>query len=246
MKKIAILITMLAGIAGLTASAQQSATSYKVTTDFSYTSQYVFRGLKAASDAFTPSVEVAVDDFYAGLWTMQPVSDWRGERPQNEVDIYAGYKHNLTETISLEGVATYYWYPDATGDETSKTYELGVGATWSKNRLSASAYYYYDFRKEASTVVGSVGYSFPIEKLGTSVDVAFYLGTVGAKDWAPDTIGASQKNSYNYYGFDVSIPYRIRDNATVTLGLHYANNENTPLNTPDNRFWVTLGLSIGF
>ena len=246
MKKIAILITLLASFVGLTASAQQAASSYQVTTDFSYTSQYVFRGLKYASDAFTPSVEVAIDDFYVGLWTMQPFSDWRGERPQNEVDIYAGYKQKLTNTISIEGVATYYWYPDSKDDELSKSYELGVGATWAYNRLTASAYLYYDFRLEATTVVASVGYSFPIEKLSTSVDVAFYAGTVGIRDWAPDSNRAGVRESYNYYGFDVSIPYRITDRATVTLGAHYANNDNTPIGTDDNRFWFTLGLSVGF
>lgn len=250
MKKIAILISMLAGLAGLTASAQQTASSYQVTTDFSYTSQYVFRGLQAASDAFTPSVEVAIDDFYVGLWTMQPISTWRNERPGNEVDIYAGYKQKVTNTVSLEGIATYYWYPDAQSNRgpaynTSKSYELGVGATWTYNRLTASAYYYYDFRLEASTLVGSVGYSFPIEKLSTSVDVAFYVGAVGARNRYPDSL-RTVRDSYNYYGFDVSVPYHINDRATVTAGIHYANNDNTPPGTPDNKFWFSVGLSVGF
>jgi uncharacterized protein (TIGR02001 family) len=249
MKKITILITMLAGLAGLTASAQQTASTYQVTADFSYTSQYVFRGLKNASDAFMPSVELAVDDFYAGLWTMQPISTWQNERPGNEIDIYAGYKQKVTNTISVEGVATYYWYPDAQserGVETSKSYELGVGATWTCNHLTASVYYYYDFRLESNTLVGSVGYSFPIEKLGTSVDVAFYIGTVGARDWTPDALRTGVKNSYNYYGFDVSVPYHINDRATITAGIHYANNDNTTIDTPDNRFWFTIGMSFGF
>jgi uncharacterized protein (TIGR02001 family) len=249
MKKIAILISMLVGVAGLTASAQQSTSSYQVTADFSYTSQYVFRGIKMASDAFTPSVELAVDDFYVGIWTMQPISTWNHQRPGNEIDIYGGYKQKLTETISLEGVATYYWYPDAQSERngaTSKSYELGAGATWAYNRLTASAYLYYDFRLESATLVGSVGYSFPIEKLGTSVDVAFYVGTVGMREAAPDSNVPGIKNSYNYYGFDVSVPYHINDRATVTAGVHYANNDNTPIGTPDNRWWFTLGLSVGF
>lgn len=251
MKKIATLISVFAGLAGLTASAQQTASSYQITADFSYTSQYVFRGLQAASDAFTPSIELAVDDFYVGVWTMQPISTWRNERPSNELDIYAGYKQKVTNTISLEGIATYYWYPDAQSERapglsTSKSYELGVGATWAYNRLTASAYYYYDFRKEANTVVGSVGYSFPIEKLGTSVDVAFYVGTVGAHDWYPDAIVTGRKYSYNYYGFDVSVPYHISDRATVTAGIHYANNDNTPAGTPDNKLWLTVGLGVRF
>lgn len=250
MKKIAILTSVLAGLAGLTASAQQTASSYQVTTDFSYTSQYVFRGLQAASDAFTPSVELAVDDFYVGVWTMQPISTWQHDRPGNEIDIYGGYKQKVADNVSLEGIATYYWYPDANAagrtGETSKSYELGVGATWAYNRLTASAYYYYDFRLESSTLVGSVGYSFPIEKLSSSVDVAFYVGTVGARDWKPDALRTGQRFSYNYYGFDVSVPYHINNRATVTAGVHYANNDNTPPGTPDNKFWFTLGLSVGF
>ncbi|MDR1010217.1 MAG: TorF family putative porin [Opitutaceae bacterium] len=249
MKKIAILISMLAGLAGLTASAQQTASTYKVTADFSYTSQYVFRGLKSASDAFTPSVELAVDDFHVGLWTMQPISTWQGIKPDNEIDIYAVYKQKVTSTISVEGGATYYWYPDAQPEKTnstSKSYELGVGATWEYNQLNATAYYYYDFRLESNTLVGSVGYKFPIAKLGTSVDVVFYIGTVGSRDWKPDALRTGQKNSYNYYGFDVSVPYHINDRAIVTAGVHYANNDNTTIDTTDNRFWFTVGLTFGF
>lgn len=242
MNKIATLIAVCAGFAGLTATAQQTASSYKVTADFSYTSNNVFRGIETADDAFTPSVEIAVDDFYVGLWTMQPVT----KEQHNEIDIYAGYTHKLTNAISLEGVATYYWYPEAKDAQTRKSYELGVGATYAQNLMTASLYYYYDFRLEGSTLVGSVGYSFPIEKYGTSVDVAFYVGTVSQRDAIPDGFRPGVNNSYNYYGADLSVPYRIKENATVTAGLHYANNDNTPIGTPDNKLWFTVGLSIGF
>ena len=247
MKKIAILIASLAGFAALTVSAQQSASSYSVTADFSYTSNYVFRGIENADSAFTPSVEISVDDFYLGLWTMQPINNKKGgDKWNNEIDIYAGYNYKINSQFAIETIATYYWYPEAEGAETSKSYELGVGGTYTYRGLSANAYLYYDFRLQAFTTVGSVGYSFPIEKLGTSIDVAFYVGNVGIRDWYPDSNVPSVKQSYLYWGFDLSVPYHLTDRATITAGLHYATNDNLPNNISDNKLWFTLGLGVRF
>ena len=249
MKKSAILISMIAGFAAITASAQQSASSYKITTDFSYNTQYVFRGFQKTADAFVSSVEVATGDYYAGIWTMQPISAWKGERPCNEIDFNAGYRKKVWKDLSVEGVATCYWYPDARSSvtgTTSHSYELGAGAVWTRNRLSSSAFLHYDFRLQAPTGVASVGYSFPVVKLATSVDVAFYIGTTKFSNARPNVPGPRLKYSYNYYGFDVSVPYHINERARVTASVHYANNDHTPLDTRDNRFWFRLGLSLGF
>jgi len=259
MKKIAILLAALAGFSVLTAFAQQTASSYSITTDFSYTSQYVFRGLQGGlqdvrGDAFTPSVEAAVGNSsrngYLGVWTMQPLTRYEGTSQNNEIDIYAGYRQKITRTLSIEGLGTYYWYPEAVTidgiTQTKDTYELGARLTYASRGLTASAYGYYDFRLQAITGVGTVGYSFPLTKLGASIDVGFYLGTVGMKNLLPDATGDKIRRSYNYYGFDVVVPYHIRANAIVSAGLHYATNQNMPDGTPANKVWFTLGVTTSF
>ncbi len=242
MKKTAIFLAAL--LAGTVMFAQSSApsSSYKVSADFTYANDYVFRGIKQAGNSFQPSIEVTVDDFYAGFWTNQPIT----KREYNEMDIYAGYKQQLTDNLQLDVIATYYWYPESEGQMTDKTYEVGVGATYNFHGISTSVYGYYDFRLEATTLQASAGYSFPIAPLGTSLDFNVYLGTVSSRDYYPDALATGQKEAYNYYGADLTLPYRINDNAIVHAGLHYASNDGEPAWADDNKLWFTLGLTIGF
>lgn len=242
MKKIAIILAALAASVGM--NAQDSKSSYSVTTDFTYSSEYIFRGIESADASFQPSVELAMGDFYVGLWTNQPVT----KHANNEIDIYLGQKFKMNDQLSFEVVGTYYWYPEARTSlgETKHSYEAGVGATYTVSGISTSVYYYYDFRLEANTVQGSVGYSLPLEALGASLDLSVFYGTVDGKDFAPDALGSAVSQSYSYYGADVSIPYKLNDHATVTTGVHYATNENVPPGTADNNLWFSVGLSVGF
>jgi uncharacterized protein (TIGR02001 family) len=85
MKKTALILALLATRLGL--NAQESKLSYSVTVDFPYASKYVFRGIEYAKDSIQPSIEVASGNFYAGVWTNQPVTN----NSDNEFDFYAGY-----------------------------------------------------------------------------------------------------------------------------------------------------------
>lgn len=241
MKKITILWAALSATAGL--YAQDPKSSYSVTTDFAYTSEYVFRGIKAAGSSFQPSVEVTMQDFYLGLWTNQPVT----KHQDNEIDLYGGYKYKLNENVSLEAVGTYYWYPEAKGFSTRKSYEAGLGATYTLRGLSASVYYYHDFTLKANTLQGSVGYSLPLEAIGASLDMTGFYGTVSARDWAPDSPFAVRE-SYNYYGVDVSVPYKLSEKATFTIGGHWAHNSGLFDGTADDddHLWWTAGITVGF
>ena len=240
MKKTAILLAALAAGAGL--NAQDVKSSYSVTTDFTYASEYVFRGVEVAGNSFQPSIEVSAGDAYVGLWTNNPVTD--GE--SNEIDIYGGYKYKFNDALSFEAVGTYYWYPEASGGDTKDSWEVGLGATYVYQGISSSLYYYYDFILEADTIQASVGYSVPLEAIGSSVDFSVFAGTVDGRDWEPDA-GRRTMETYNYYGFDISVPYKLNDKAAVTTGLHYAANDGLGDGSePDSNLWFTVGLSVGF
>jgi uncharacterized protein (TIGR02001 family) len=240
MKKTAILLSAIAAGAGL--NAQEVKSSYSVTTDFTYASEYIFRGVEAAGNSFQPSVEVSVGDAYVGLWTNNPVND--GET--NEIDIYGGYKYKLSDALSFEAVGTYYWYPEATGGATKDSVEVGLGATYTYQGISSSLYYYYDFTLAADVIQASVGYSVPLEAIGSSVEFNVFVGTADGRDWAPDS-GKKVMEIYNYYGFDINIPYKLNDKAAINTGLHYAANDAYfDGSAPDSNLWFTVGLSVGF
>jgi uncharacterized protein (TIGR02001 family) len=251
MKKTALLLAAITAGAGL--NAQDVKSSYSVTTDFTYASEYVFRGVEAAGNSFQPSIEVSAGDAYVGLWTNNPVTD--GEN--NEIDVYGGYKYKLNDALSFEAVGTYYWYPEAGfdsdmfgpgigGQQTKDSVEVGLGATYVYQGISSSLYYYYDFTLEADTIQASVGYSVALEAIGSSVDFSVFAGTVDGRDLSPDS-GSRVFETYNYYGFDISVPYKLNDKAAITTGIHYAANDGLgDGSAPDSNLWFTVGLSVGF
>ncbi|MDX2185622.1 MAG: TorF family putative porin [Opitutaceae bacterium] len=240
MKKTILLLAALGTAAGL--SAQDTAkSSYSVTTDFSYTSEYVFRGLKNSDEAFQPSVEVSVGDAYVGLWTSQPIT----KSQNNEIDIYGGYKFKATEELSFEAVGTYYLYPEAKDSEgyyVKESYEVGLGATYTVAGISTTVNAYYDFRLEAQTYQASVGYSLPLKDLGTSLDFTVNYGVVNAEDF--DTRG--WKEYYSYWGADVSLPYRLSEKATAVAAVHYGDSRQIAVVGDSDNLWYSLGVSVGF
>lgn len=235
-KKIILLAVAVAAAAGV--YAQEAKSSYSVTADFTYTSKYVFRGLKNSSEAFQPSVEVSAGDAYVGLWTSQPIT----KSQNNEIDVYGGYKFKATEELSFEAVGTYYMYPEARSGQVHESYEAGVGATYTVAGVSTSVYGYYDFRLQAQTYQASVGYSLPIKEIGTSLDFNVNYGVVAARNF--DTLGADE--TYNYWGADVSLPYKLSEKATVLAGVHYGDSRQIAVQGDSDNVWYTLGVSVGF
>ncbi len=239
MKKIILCLASLATLAG--ARAQDLQSSYSVTADFAYASDYVFRGIKQADDSLQPSLEVSYQNAYVGVWANEPIK----RHEDSEIDTYAGYKYKLSPNLSFEGVATYYYYPEAKGPTTKHSYEAGLGATYSLRGITASAYYYHDFKLNSNTEQASVGYSLPLEAIGASLDFTGFLGTVQSANWLPYS-GLGVKQSYNYYGADVSLPYKLGEKSTFTIGGHWAHNDGLPVAFDDDHIWWTVGITVGF
>ena len=85
MKKIAAIV-LAAAVSVASLSAQEDS-SYSISMDFPYVTEYVFRGVGLAEESIQPSIELASGDLYAGVWTSQPVA---GAGVANEVDFYLG------------------------------------------------------------------------------------------------------------------------------------------------------------
>jgi uncharacterized protein (TIGR02001 family) len=235
MKKIALIVAALVAGASLSAQAPApapapapAAPSYSVTADFTYTTKYVFRGVELAKGAFQPQVKLTAGDFYASIWGSAPVD--RGY--ELEFDYAAGYGFKLAEAWALDTGITMYTYPGLSNGDKA-TYEPYLGVNGTIGVLTTGTYAYYDFKLKVFTAQEAIGYSATIDTK-TSVN---FLATVGRV--SPD-VG----DGYTYYGFGVTVPYKLSDKATITVGAQYADHDIPALD--GNHFWGTIDLTYAF
>jgi uncharacterized protein (TIGR02001 family) len=230
MKKTALLLAaLLTTGASLSADDAAPASSYAVTVDFPYASKYVFRGVQYAKGAFQPSVKVTSGDFYAGVWVSAPVD----KGYELEIDYYAGYGFKLQNGWSVDTGLTAYTYPGLDGGGDKLTWEPYVGLNGSFGAVTSATYAYYDLTLDVFTLQETLGYSIPIDDK-TSMNWSATLGRA-----EPDA-----GSGYTYYGLGVTVPYKISDKATVTVGAQYADHDLSGVD--GNHFWATLGYTYTF
>lgn len=230
-KKTALALAAL--VAGVSAQAADAAKSdLSVTVDVTYVSDYIFRGVKLGDASIQPSVELAYADFYVGAWHTSEISHNDGA---TETDFYAGYGYKLNDKIKLDVGATGYTYNGGSNNDTVEGY-FGVTADV---LLSPSLYYYFDFDLDVSTIEASIGYSIPVDAIKASVDLSAKLGNVSAPG-----------QDYTYGVAGVSIPYKLSETATLTVGVDYIINDSETLaafgNGDDDILVGKAGISIGF
>ncbi len=210
------------------AAAPAPSPAYSISADFAYASAYVFRGVRLAKGAFQPSVKLTAGDGYVGIWASAPTE--RGY--ELEIDYFAGYGVTLSDAWSLDAGLTAYSYPRLqSGDKT--TYEGYLGLSGSLGVLSTDTYAYYDVTLKAFTVQEALGHTFELDSK-TSIDL---LATVGHV--APDAGGG-----YTYYGCGVTVPYKLSDAATLTVGLQSADHDIPGVE--GRHVWGTIDLGYSF
>ena len=234
-KKTILALAVIGAGSAVYAAEAADANAVSFTLDNTIVSEYIFRGKERGDYSFQPSLEAKYGDFYAGVWgsfSEQPTND--------EIDVYAGYSLAVNETISLDAGLTYYHYTPAS--ELS-TFEPFIGANTKVAGFNLGLYYYYDLQIEDATVEGSLGYSIPVESIGTSLDFSANLGYVSG-DGAESPI-ANKADNYTYWGLGVAVPYKVSENATLTAGVKYTDVNENAING-EAEFTYSLGLSIGF
>lgn len=227
MKKL-LATTLLAAVLGAGTSGFGA---LSITSDMTFASEYVFRGIKLADNSFQPGLEASFDDFYIGVWGSLPTEKRSSMGYTDEWDAYVGYGFNLTDNMALDFGVTYYYYPDTVLDDTFEAY---VGLNWDLDSWSPGVYLYYDIDLKAWTGQGNLGYSIPLGAAGFSLDLNAYAGYI-----MPD-----EADDFWYYGADAVIPYVINDTATVSAGLHWAT--NTVDGLEGNHVYFTLSATLGF
>ncbi len=226
MKKILVLALAAFATTGV------SRADYSLSSDLTFASDYIFRGVQLGDNTLHPSLELTQNDFYVGMWGALPIDSVESEGWTNEFDFYLGYTKELSDKASLDLGVTYYYYPDGNVDESTEAY---LGLTFDVGGFTPAVYGYYDFDLEVLTLQGSVGYSIPMAGAGTSLDLSATYGYV-----EPDVA-----DSYSYYGASAQIPYKLNENATLTVGVHYASND-IGSGVEDDFLYYTAGVTIGF
>jgi uncharacterized protein (TIGR02001 family) len=226
-KTILALAALTAGVSAQAAEAAKSS-ALSVTADISYVSHYVFRGLLVADDAVQPSVEATYGDFYAGVWYSDALDSFdQGNTSgsgrfitSSETDLYVGYNYKVSESIKLDVGATRYLYEGQSSEDTTEFY-VGVSVD---TFLKPSVYAYYS--EEAAnagvaTYTASIGHSVALGFIGSSLDLSALVGFVNAYD----------NEEYVYGVLSAAIPYKLSENATLTVGVDYVANDDDRLDT---------------
>ncbi len=201
-----------------------------VTSDITFASEYVFRGIEFADNSFQPSVEVEMGDLYAGIWANLPT-----EAVDSEINYYAGYMVDIPDMpFSLDVGLTVYHYPRTSSRRTHEAYIGTSVEDFGVEGLGASLYYFYDFDIESQVLEGALSYGYPVLDTGLTAEGTLTGGTV----W-----GRTGVDAYNYYGVSIGLPYQISPNATFTPAIHYATAEKYGFDTAagergKNLFWT--------
>ena len=224
-----LLLAALVAAPGLT-HAEES--SYSITMDFPFVSDYVFRGIKYADNSIQPSLAFSTGNFYAGIWTNQPVT---GGIP-NEFDYNIGYTLPLPADWSVDMGATFYDYPEtAGGDEQFEPYVGLVGSF--ESGLSTSLYLYHETEFDVTTFQASLGYAMDLSST-LSMDLGADLGSVQM----------AGNGDYTYWQLSSTLNAKLKDNASAYLGVTYSSTDLDSTVNPegDGVVFLTTGLKLGF
>ncbi len=240
-----ILIITAALLATLSLRADEPASSYSITTDFTYASEYIFRGLELSDQALQPSVNVKSGNLSLGVWSSQALSNRSAVFAQgSEIDVFGGYSFTLTESYTLTLGGTIYLYPSARPSlgEIDKTVEPSLSVSGPIGPLSGSATYYKDLDLEADTFQFSLGYSIPLPDEKGSFDLSATYGLADIGDTNAGLPGSSGLD-YRYWAVSAAWSHKLTSAATLKVSANYTGVSRVT-GAPKN-LWFSVGVSTG-
>lgn len=142
MRSSLVLAALLATAAAAPAFAEDAApaappSAFTVTGGATLTTDYRFRGISQTDKRFAIQGTLGVSHssgFYVGTWGSS-IDDYVAGGSDQEIDLYAGYKHTWAGTAVDMGVL-YYYYPGSGGGNTD-FFEPYINATHTFGPLSA-------------------------------------------------------------------------------------------------------------
>ncbi len=230
-------LALLAAVAALT---QQAALAQSTTTtSLVLASDYKPRGMSQTHNK--ASLQVGLDHaldngVYLGAWGYN--IDWIKQScvavgsncsRSLEVDLYAGYKGKLSESVAYDVGAIGYWYPGNravnAGLANANTIELYSGLTagpWS-GKLYYSATNYGGFVSSKGSLYLDLSAAFD---LGNGFTLNTHLG----HQWLPNN------RTFNYSDYRVGVSKDLGDGFLASATLNGSNADKTPW-TVNGRYW---------
>lgn len=201
--------------------------------------------------------------------TLQTDAVWQGEAwralaevatpfaadEERRATVGAGYRWLLGEDEAwrVEAALRHTWAERGLASEARRMLTADISVTLPAiRRFTPSVDYAHDFRRQADLVQVALAHSIALTKLGAFVDGKIFSGWAAGEDWRPDAAGLARADSYEYWGVEASVPYRIGLHTTVVAGLHYTSERGrSELNGPSGlsrgqNFWITFGVSLDF
>lgn len=238
---------------GLSANAfAEDDSNVSVSFSIDYVTEYVFRGVSLAGDAFQPGAEISVGNFTAGVWA-SVASGKESTVFADEIDFYVGYGFDLGEKISANVGAVLYHYPQSggvfdIGANDAGTVEIYGGLGFDAP-LAPSVTAYYDLNLKAFTLEGGAEYSVPVGEK-TSFDISASAGLV--------TVNGA--GDYQYGSLSGALSYGFNDSTSVYAGVNGGlSSQATFLDTnfditnlatisapKKSSVWFGVGISSGF
>jgi uncharacterized protein (TIGR02001 family) len=196
------------------------------------TSDYRYRGISQNQENFALQGSVNVEHasgLYVGFWGSTVDFDTAvSDGPNQEIDLYAGYKTQLSDGVSLDAGLMYYWYPGGNGLTTDYfepfaklTGELGpveatgtVAYAWKQNALS------FDVGRDDTLYLrGDLAYALgdalPLTlKGGLGYSSGRSILTLGQKDYFDWSVGADA----SWENFTLNVSYIDTDLKRNVLG----------------------------
>lgn len=240
-----LLFAALAIIACSGSRAEDSQSSYNTTADFTFTTQYFFRGVKNQDAAFQPSVTYNKGAFSAGVWSSQALRQ-RSEQWANgrEYDAFANYSISITEKYSVTLGGTYYAYPSArpSFDEPRDSYEASLAVEAPIGPLNSKFSVFRDFALKANTVQADIGYALDIHE--AAIEFGAYCGQSRIAD-SNGSLPGNDRFDYEYVGVDVTVSKSLSKHTTVKIGGHWTDTSGDQP-SPSNKCSATLSIVWSF
>lgn len=223
--------------------AEEAKSSYSITSDFTYTTQYFFRGVLQQKAAFQPSVTFAQGPLSFGVWTSQALENKSTAWSQgNEVDLFGSYSFALAEGYTASVGATYYYYMSARPSlgEPKDTYESAISLSGPLGPLTGKVSYFHDFIYKSNTFQFDLGYSKPLADGKAQFDAGLFYGLNDIGDGNGDLPGKAGYD-YKYYGLTVALSGKVADNLTLKVAGNW--NNVSDYAQADTKVWFTVGLT---
>jgi len=199
--------------ASVISCASASAQDASITLTGEYVSEYVFRGVTFAGQAFQPSAEASYGKFTAGVWASIALGE-ESEVFADEVDFYASLGWDLSESVSGELGGILYHFPQLggvfdIGEDEAGTVEV-YGALDFDVLLSPSLAAYYDIHLDTLTLEASTKYGVEITD-----DVLFEVSLDGG------LVEANEGLNYQYGKLSGTTFYDLLDYVTIYGSFNY-------------------------